>query len=111
MENKKIFLCDCHTLEHQLVIHQIDEDVYFHFYISPPFLPFFQRIKNFFSFVFKKKKKYDDNMYIIFNKNEEKAILDYLEEILKRLKKDDNDKEFFREREQTRDTRNFTETY
>ena len=96
MENKKIFLCDCHTLEHQLVIDQIEEDVYFHIHISLSFLPFHQRLINFFYFLFKKKIKYDDNIYIIFNKKEEESILIYLEEILNRLKNDGNDKKLFR---------------
>jgi hypothetical protein len=77
MKNKKIFICDCHSIEHQVIIHSDDEMIYFHFYIEN-YLPFYKRLVNFFYFIFKKPGHYHDGSYIIINSDEEKELKNHL---------------------------------
>lgn len=78
MKNK-IFICDCHAIDHQLVISNIDndEDIYFQFHIDDA-ISFIDKLKNFLPFIFKWQKKIDDNQYIIFSKETELEIKNHL---------------------------------
>jgi hypothetical protein len=80
MRNKKIFICDCSSIEHQIIIHSDDEEIYFQFYVEN-YLPFYQRLINFFCFLFKKSSYYHDSSYIIINHEEEKELKNHLETI------------------------------
>jgi len=81
MKNKKIFICDCSSIEHQIMVHQDDENIYFHFYIEN-YLPFYQRLINFFFFLFKKPVHYYNDSCIIINHDEERNLKNHLETIM-----------------------------
>ena len=83
MVNNKIFICDCHSIDHQFVISHIDndEDIYFQFHIDKT-VSFIDKLKNFLPFIFKWQKKVDDNQYIIFSKETETEIKKHLKKIL-----------------------------
>jgi hypothetical protein len=81
MKNKKIFICDCNSIEHQMIIHSDGEDIYFHFYIEN-YLSFYKRLINFFYFLFKKPSYYHNGSYIIINHTEEKDLKKHLENII-----------------------------
>ena len=81
MKNRKVFLCDCHSIEHQLTVDVMDTTAYFHFYLED-YLSFYKKIINFFYFVFFNKKKFDDKVYIMLNKEEEKELKAHLDFLL-----------------------------
>jgi len=90
MKNKKIFICDCNSIEHQIIIHSDDENIYFHFHIDN-YLPFYKRFVNFFCFLFKNNHYYNDGSYIIINHDEEKELKNHLEKINHEFEKTNNE--------------------
>ena len=84
MEDKQIFICDCHSMEHQIVVNQVDDMVFFNFYIDIN-QPFYKRLVNCFSLIFLNKKIFEEDIFIILNENEEKKLKKYLEFLLYKI--------------------------
>lgn len=84
MMKNKIFICDCYSVDHQLVIGHIDgddEDIYFNFHIDRN-VTFWDKLINFLPFIFKWQKRVDDGHYLIFNRQTEGEIKRHLKKIL-----------------------------
>lgn len=54
-----LFICDCGTIEHQIIISHDDEDVYLHVHIIPE-SNILKRIKNAFNYIFNRRRIWGD---------------------------------------------------
>jgi hypothetical protein len=79
--NSKIFICDCNSIDHQLVITDDNENIYFLFHLED-YNTFWHKLKKFIPFLFKWENKSEDGNYIIFSKKTEIEIKKYLQSIL-----------------------------
>lgn len=84
-DNKDIIICDCNSIEHQIVVYydEIETVPFVYFYVHLNKRPFLQRLKYGLKYIFGRKSNYGAFDEFIFNPDD----VDKLEKIVYFLKK------------------------
>lgn len=72
----ELILCDCGNVEHQLVILKDADEIWFSIHLSK--LPFWQRVRYAFAYIFGRQSKYGAFAEILVSDMQRKHIIDFL---------------------------------
>jgi hypothetical protein len=79
MLEREIFICDCHSLEHQCSIFQYEEEIYFEIHLSN-YKNFFQRLLQGIKYIFGHKSRQGDWDTFILNPEDKLKLIKHLQD-------------------------------